>query len=64
MLTDFGFGAPQLAVSTMLMATFGGLLLAIGFLADLVVRTSKAPSRVLPAYVVEVPEPDAERGGT
>ncbi|MGB4321256.1 MAG: glycosyltransferase family 2 protein [Candidatus Microthrix parvicella] len=63
-LTDFGFGAPQLAVSTMLMATFGGLLLAIGFLADLVVRTSKAPSRVLPAYVVEVPEPDAERGGT
>lgn len=27
-------------------------------------RTSKAPSRVLPAYVVEVPEPDAERGGT
>ena len=63
-LTDFGFGAPQLAVSAMLMATFGGLLLAIGFLADLVVRTSKAPSRVLPAYVVEVPEPDAERGGT
>ena len=62
-LTDFGFGAPQLAVSTMLMATFGGLLLAIGFLADLVVRTSKAHSRVLPAYVVEEFAPDVERDG-
>lgn len=60
-ITDFGFGAPQLAVSTMLMATFGGLLLAIGFLADLVVRTSRAHSRVLPAYVIEEPAPDAER---
>ncbi len=62
-LTDFGFGAPQLAVSTMLMFTFGGLLLAIGFLADLVVRTSKAHSRVLPAYVVEELGPDVERDG-
>ncbi|MCB1027893.1 MAG: hypothetical protein KDB24_09045, partial [Microthrixaceae bacterium] len=53
--TDFLVGKPQLADSTMLMGVFGLLLLAIGFLADLVVRAGKAHSRVLPAYVVEEP---------
>lgn len=55
--TDFLIGTAKLADSTMLMGVFGLLLLAIGFLADLVVRAGKAHTRVLPAYVVEEPQP-------
>ena len=54
-ITDFTIGAPQLADSTLLLASVGANLAAIGFLADLVVRSGKEHRRALPAYVVEAP---------
>ena len=55
--TDFLIGAPKVADSTLLMGFFGLLLLAIGFLADLVVRAAQPQTRILPAFVVEDPQP-------
>lgn len=59
-ITDFTIGVAKVADSTLMMGIFGGLLMAIGFLADLVVRAGKAHSRALPAYVVEEPQPAVE----
>ena len=68
-VTDFLIGAPKVADSTLLMGFFGLLLLAIGFLADLVVRAAQPQTRILPAFVVEEPQPTdshqlAENGAT